>query len=683
MKIDAANWDEDEIFRNLISVVTGFDSETEDLQNRMETAEAVYERHTSQISNIIDRINPLIERTGGSGEDAQPMRRAPSPWDEYRGMKHIQLLPKEEEGAVLTQDDFTEENAIYIIQYDFTVDNTITIPENCIFKFDGGSIAEGTLVGQNTILVYNQPLSDILTSTLEGTWRHESGVKADEEDITDINGELKFKDKAYVPANYSGLGRKYLRKNIVNSVNTLTQSMINEANTIYVIQYDYTLDEDITIPDNCVLEFDGGSINGTSTLTFQKTEILGILNSISHTIGLAGTIKGSVNIAYWNLKYNDNTYDNGVVINKVCSVFKNVYIPVDNLYFTTPIVMNAMELIQCDATLIYKGTTTNTAAVKVTRGQGIYNFNRIFGQFNINYTEANNTKVIGLDFNSCNGCELSFNYITGFNEGLRVSDTNNTGCCSNTIYVGLIAQTNFGIRIYQGGSDTNWCNQNLFLSGRITNWTGWDFNNPTWCVFAYGAKYEGQGDLYDSVNNLTFIGLCVEEQNGIYLRNGEYIKIIGTRHENSTHPLKLVGNCGAVEWNPSYPANGKIDVTENRYHGLSVRSQEPDIIQTVYDGTPVEVDTTIGRAFTANSFKLGRIMINYLEDTNGPLDTREKKMAYPSMGNYYFDLAGILDPGADGYGMGDDIFFIPEGITKISIEFQNNTGGTLKLYRVL
>lgn len=162
----------------------------------------------------------------------------------------------------------TEPNMKYVIKHNFVLDGgSITIPEGCLLEFDGGAISNGTLVGQSTILIYNQPLNDILTATLEGTWRYESGVKADEEDITDLNGELKFKDKAYAPANYSGLGRKYLRKNLVNGVNTLTQSMISQPNTIYIIQYDFTLGEDIAIPENCVLEFNGGSINGNYNLS--------------------------------------------------------------------------------------------------------------------------------------------------------------------------------------------------------------------------------------------------------------------------------------------------------------------------------------------------------------------------------------------------------------------------------
>lgn len=59
----------------------------------------------------------------------------------------------------------------------------------------------------------------------------------------------------------------YLRKNIVNGVNVLTQDMIAKANTIYIIQYDFDLrSAEITIPKGCVLVFQGGSLsNGRIT----------------------------------------------------------------------------------------------------------------------------------------------------------------------------------------------------------------------------------------------------------------------------------------------------------------------------------------------------------------------------------------------------------------------------------
>lgn len=112
----------------------------------------------------------------------------------------------------------------------------------------------------------------------------------DSEDIvTETNSAnqvaLKFADKTYNEADYSGLGRVYLRKSIVNvedpvtgnvvKMNYLTQSMISKENTIYIIQYDYNLNKQtITIPSGCVLLFEGGSISN-GTLIGNETIIVG------------------------------------------------------------------------------------------------------------------------------------------------------------------------------------------------------------------------------------------------------------------------------------------------------------------------------------------------------------------------------------------------------------------------
>ena len=83
---------------------------------------------------------------------------------------------------------------------------------------------------------------------------------------------------------YDGMGRIVLEKNMVNNVNTLTQDMfykgetshrVPNINTIFVIQYDFVLAEDITIPENCVLKFDGGSISGIYILKGNNTKIIG------------------------------------------------------------------------------------------------------------------------------------------------------------------------------------------------------------------------------------------------------------------------------------------------------------------------------------------------------------------------------------------------------------------------
>lgn len=95
---------------------------------------------------------------------------------------------------------------------------------------------------------------------------------ADDEDLVSVDkGEslsvLKFADRAYNPDRFSGKGYKILRRNIIDGKNILTQEMINQPDTIYEIRYDFDLNgAQITIPENCILKFDGGSLsNGKLT----------------------------------------------------------------------------------------------------------------------------------------------------------------------------------------------------------------------------------------------------------------------------------------------------------------------------------------------------------------------------------------------------------------------------------
>lgn len=88
---------------------------------------------------------------------------------------------------------------------------------------------------------------------------------------------------------YNGMGRVVLKKNIVDGINTLTHEAFEDSegndreNTIYVIQYDFTLDTIIDIPANCVLDFEGGSISGNK-IVGNYTRITGITTTSNDTM---------------------------------------------------------------------------------------------------------------------------------------------------------------------------------------------------------------------------------------------------------------------------------------------------------------------------------------------------------------------------------------------------------------
>lgn len=107
-----------------------------------------------------------------------------------------------------------------------------------------------------------------------------NSILPDEEDLTKTkpdqigNTYLSLKDREYNPEEFSGMGRIILRKNIVEiedpvyckiKKNILYQDIFTQDNTVYEIRYDFNLNgQTITIPENCALDFKGGSLyNGT------------------------------------------------------------------------------------------------------------------------------------------------------------------------------------------------------------------------------------------------------------------------------------------------------------------------------------------------------------------------------------------------------------------------------------
>lgn len=140
-----------------------------------------------------------------------------------------------------------------------------------------------------------------------GKWveQHEA-VPADEEDITEQNGTLQLANKTYDKQSFSGLGRVYLRKNIVGDKNVLTQAMINKANIIYVIQYDYDLNgQTIVTPSNSILKFDGDSFDNGIVDISNTTDLINPKFNKNCKIA-KDTIE-----EIWTVRYN-NTYIRGV-----------------------------------------------------------------------------------------------------------------------------------------------------------------------------------------------------------------------------------------------------------------------------------------------------------------------------------------------------------------------------------
>lgn len=102
----------------------------------------------------------------------------------------------------LTQEMLYKENVKYVIEYDFSLlGQTITVPKNCILEFDGGTLSNGTIIGQDT---YINDVGGLGVDTLfgegitrKGTWRMNEGGGSFEQVQSDWN-ETNPQSKAFI-----------------------------------------------------------------------------------------------------------------------------------------------------------------------------------------------------------------------------------------------------------------------------------------------------------------------------------------------------------------------------------------------------------------------------------------------------------------------------------------------------
>lgn len=114
---------------------------------------------------------------------------------------------------------------------------------------------------------------------------------ADDEDLMVKNNLLKFNDKDYCETTYSGYGRVFVRKNMLDGVNVLEQYQLDKPNTRYIIQYFHCLDgKTIQVPDHCILDFTAGGWMRNGTLICDDTLIIAPKPE-DITVKLEGTYK--------------------------------------------------------------------------------------------------------------------------------------------------------------------------------------------------------------------------------------------------------------------------------------------------------------------------------------------------------------------------------------------------------
>ena len=360
---------------------------------------------------------------------------------------------------------------------------------------------------------------------------------------------------------YNGMGRVVLAKNMVGGVNTLTQDMffkgeigsrVPNTNTVFVIQYDFVLGENVTIPAGCVLEFEGGSISGGDlTLENNCKVVNGDFNAFGKlTIGSNCCIENSVF---------DGLVSNGAVIygNNITNFTIN----------GSKIVVNS------------NNQNTDVSGIKITSGANIKVSNCIFtGSKNENYATELSSPLLVLDSTNVSvvGCTLT----ESEKEGLFVAGGSKIlfegNVCYNAGYSGIamggctdvIVNGNL---VYNTGAScisTNCENQvisnnvvhnNRTGNGITTGHAMGDDSNTRTCIVV--------GNLIENCHNF---GISVAQPKELVIANN-IIKNLTAYPSDSQHQADGINIQPSID---DTPTTKRIviegNVIENVYRGISI-----------------------------------------------------------------------------------------------------------------
>lgn len=280
----------------------------------------------------------------------------------------------------------------------------------------------------------------------------------DNEDIQSV-GEvgkevLQFADKTYEKTAFSGFGRVYLRKNLYNQKNVLSQEMVKSANTIYNVQYDYDLDGNVLeMPDGCVLDFCGGSISNGSLSFSKPCTILADRQVFSGVMLEKGSQFSDCDInPIWFGVVGDGVTDDTGAIRYMLSFCKNIYnvqresrngadfspriVFKKNSYYkiTGPICIDFLCHILGNPVFLYTGEdiaedvndlkNTGAAVIITEQRNTTFEFSVIrlkeqyVGADNVTTDLSGNVQFAGVKTGNCIWCNFKIHQIFGFNTGV-------------------------------------------------------------------------------------------------------------------------------------------------------------------------------------------------------------------------------------------------------------------------
>lgn len=351
---------------------------------------------------------------------------------------------------------------------------------------------------------------------------------------------LTFCPITSVPVNGSGIKRACMLKEGVS-----LSSQIKAENTIYKVCSNFNLKgAEIVIPKNCVLMFDGGSIEN-GTISFTDTELCGYPQ-------LDCKLKGSIpqaDITWFGARRDDLHSDVGAVINRVQAITRHIIIPSGVFYQTDEAIkVEGNKHIDWIGTIICVSNKKQFDAFTISSGVITLDMKGSLEckSKSISFSNANKTDICGLVIENIKNSKLNIGNVSGFNTGMKIFG-HGDGCAYNTFYLTAVRNCNIGILLTQRDKDgkKGWANENTFIGGRFGANTSWYKDDRE--IHAVVAKGIYKEDSYNKVNSLYFLRPCAEgEYVPFVFHNASLISVIDCRTEHGVVGAKLSGKTNRV-----------------------------------------------------------------------------------------------------------------------------------------
>lgn len=349
---------------------------------------------------------------------------------------------------------------------------------------------------------------------------NQSPIGNDEDIDQNEDGKLQFANRVYNAQQPNGMGYKILRKDATFA------SQVTETNTIFEIRYGYTLSANKTLPTGAVLLFNGGSISGTGVLTFAETTILG---NAKITCGIAGTIFGQVHAEWFGMIAGDQSFDNGPIIEKVCSVFESVVIGGGDYYCSTPINLtnNVLKGFFVYGNLHYVTDNTSNAFLTFSNNKEIRIYGTVYGPVQNNTDDVDQS--IGICFKDCNGSTVTVKDVRFFYTDVQIlGSTDGYGNAYNTYeFCYLVAAR---VLLELKAESPGWVTSNRIRCNRMTSFGG--YTRVETAVLIHADSVGFSDNVFEK---LVIEGVTNSEP--IKITNANNVAILNIRNEANYEPF--------------------------------------------------------------------------------------------------------------------------------------------------